>query len=161
MTQIAANGAEHRRLRRLMAPAFSDKSLQAQEPVLHHYIDMFITQLRARCTGDAGGVVDIGKWFNFTTFDLIGDLSFGQPFGLLQDGEWHRYVSTVFGSVKVFTYMRIILEMFPTPIRELLLLLLVPRRLMDDLKYQVELAEEKVKQKIEADSTRDDFCKPP
>jgi cytochrome P450 len=140
-----------------MSPAFSDKALQAQEPVLHHYVDIFIEKLRGQCRGDAGGVVDMAKWFNFTTFDLIGDLSFGQPFGLLEGGVWHRYVSTLFGSVKVFTYVRVILDVFPSPVRELLLLLLLPKKLMDDQKYQIELAEEKLKQRIETDSDREDF----
>jgi hypothetical protein len=140
-----------------MSPAFSDKALQAQEPVLHQYVDMLIEQLRTQCKGDAGGVVDMAKWFNFTTFDLIGDLSFGQPFGLLESGVWHRYVSTLFGSIKVFTYIRVILDVFPSPVRELLLLLLIPKKLMDDQAYQMELAGEKLRQKIETDPEREDF----
>lgn len=140
-----------------MSPAFSDKVLQAQEPILHYYVDVLIEKLREQCRGDSGGIVDIAKWFNFTTFDLIGDLSFGQPFGLLEGGVWHRYVSTLFGSVKVFSYIRVILGVFPTPIRELLLLLLMSRKLMKDLAYQIQLAEEKLKRKIEVNSDRFDF----
>lgn len=140
-----------------MSPAFSDKALQAQEPVLHHYVDMLMEKLQAQYKGDAGGVVDMAKWFNFTTFDLIGDLSFGQPFGLLEGGVWHRYVSTLFGSVKVFTYLRVILDVFLPPVRELLLLLFIPKKLMGDLKYQTELAEEMVKEKIKVDPEREDF----
>lgn len=140
-----------------MSPAFSDKALQAQEPVLHYYVDMLIEKLREKCKGDVGGVVDMAKWFNFTTFDLIGDLSFGQPFGLLEGGVWHRYVSTLFGSVKVFTYIRVIQDMFPSPVRELLLLLVIPKNLMNDQTYQTELAGEKLKQKIENDPEREDF----
>jgi hypothetical protein len=32
----------------------------------------------------ASQTIDITCWFNFTTFDLIGDLAFGEPFGLAQ-----------------------------------------------------------------------------
>ncbi|KAH8705846.1 cytochrome P450 CYP3/CYP5/CYP6/CYP9 [Talaromyces proteolyticus] len=153
---VAANGAEHRRLRRLLAPAFSDKALQAQEPIIQSYVDHLIQQLRIQ-PDTREGIVNIVKWFNFTTFDIIGDLSFGEPFGLLNSGEWHRYVTTIFGSVKVFTYLRFILEVFFTPLKELFLVLFVPKRLIDDLKYQTSLAEEKLKKRMESDMKREDF----
>lgn len=40
------------------------------------------------------------KWYNWTTFDIIGDLAFGEPFGCLQDASYHPWVSLVFGSIK-------------------------------------------------------------
>lgn len=40
------------------------------------------------------------KWYNWTTFDIIGDLAFGEPFGCLQDASYHPWVSLVFSSIK-------------------------------------------------------------
>lgn len=40
------------------------------------------------------------KWYNWTTFDVIGDLAFGEPFGCLENSSYHPWVSLVFGSVK-------------------------------------------------------------
>lgn len=33
--------------------------------------------------------VDISDWLNFTTFDIIGDLSYGQSFNSLQSAAYH------------------------------------------------------------------------
>jgi cytochrome P450 len=38
---------------------------------------------------------------NFTTFDIIGDLAFGEPFGCLKDEKFHDWVALVFESIKV------------------------------------------------------------
>ena len=46
------------------------------------YVDLLIQRLRTHATSSA--IVDMNKWYNFTTFDLIGDLAFGEPFGCLQ-----------------------------------------------------------------------------
>jgi hypothetical protein len=35
-----------------------------------------------------GEVVDVTDWFAFTTFDIIGDMALGEPFGCLTSGEF-------------------------------------------------------------------------
>ena len=40
------------------------------------------------------------NWLNFTTFDIIGDLAFGEPFGCLESGQFHFWVSLIFEAVK-------------------------------------------------------------
>jgi len=40
------------------------------------------------------------NWLNFTTFDIIGDLAFGEPFGCLESGQFHFWVSLIFETVK-------------------------------------------------------------
>lgn len=37
----------------------------------------------------SGQPLDMGKWFNFYSFDVMGDLGFGSPFGMLESGEQH------------------------------------------------------------------------
>lgn len=41
------------------------------------------------------------NWLNFTTFDIIGDLAFGDPFGCLDKGEFHSWVALIYETVKV------------------------------------------------------------
>ena len=48
----------------------------------------------------SGEVVDIVKWFNFITFDVIGDLSFGESFGCLERGDFHFWITLIFEAVK-------------------------------------------------------------
>ncbi|PYH65111.1 cytochrome P450 [Aspergillus vadensis CBS 113365] len=75
---------DHNRFRKKLAPAFAEKSIREQEPIIKGYVDLFVQQLEQR----AGEVVDMSAWFNvrrqFCTFDIIGDLGFGEPFGSLK-----------------------------------------------------------------------------
>jgi hypothetical protein len=55
--------------------------LKLQEPLLKSYVDKFIHEISQRaCRGES---IDMSRWFNFATFDVIGDLAFGEPFDLL------------------------------------------------------------------------------
>lgn len=112
----------HALLRRQLSHGFSEKSMRGQEPIIKGYIDMLVRQLRERCVpaaaaaaagskegGGGGGreesererllrsktPFDMRHWYTFTTFDLIGDLAFGAPFGCLEKGETNERVSTI------------------------------------------------------------------
>ena len=79
-------------MRRLLSHAFSEAALQEQEPLITSYFDLLIHKLHEQIAGPADGVVDIVRWYNFTTFDLIGDLCFGESFHALENGEYHYWV---------------------------------------------------------------------
>jgi hypothetical protein len=38
---------------------------------------------------------------NFTTFDIIGDLAFGEPFGCLKNEKFHDWVALIFETIKI------------------------------------------------------------
>ncbi|KAM5347567.1 hypothetical protein ACJ41O_007391 [Fusarium nematophilum] len=97
-----ADNEGHRRSRRVLAHAFSERALRGQEDIMQDYVSKFISQLTSRA--NHGGVVDIVKWFNFTTFDIIGDLAFGEPFGCLDSGGYHPWVRKIFESVKIIPF---------------------------------------------------------
>lgn len=73
---LNAPNEEHARYRRLLAHAFSEKGMQTQEPLIKQYVDLLIDRLTERA--DAGVETDIMTWYNLVTFDLIGDLAFGE-----------------------------------------------------------------------------------
>ncbi|KAL6711299.1 hypothetical protein ACN47E_005830 [Coniothyrium glycines] len=75
----------HARQRRALAHAFSKQALLEQEPILKGYVDLFVTKLREMAHKKQPA--NMVSWFNFCTFDIIGDLSFGEPFGCLREGE--------------------------------------------------------------------------
>ena len=52
-------------------------------------------------TAAKGGPVDIAKLFQFTTFDIMGELTFGQPLGLLENNRYSQWVQAVFDSLRV------------------------------------------------------------
>jgi cytochrome P450 len=128
---ITADDAGHARYRRLLAHAFSDKALRSQEPLLLGYVDLLIKRLYK--TGDGGNnQLDMVKWYNFTTFDLIGELSFGESFHGLDNSAYHPWVNTMFGGIKINSYFNA-MKRFPGA--EKLLVPFVPKKPVDAKKY--------------------------
>ena len=71
--------------RRNFSSAFSDKALREQEPIMKKYFDLLIQRLRENCTKP----VDIVQWYNSTTFDIVGDLLFGESYECLEKSRLH------------------------------------------------------------------------
>lgn len=51
------------------------------------------------------------KWYNWTTFDVITDLLFGEPLGCLQDLQTHKYIELLFKAVRASRLSYIMLYM--------------------------------------------------
>lgn len=160
-----ANDQDHRRLRRLQSHAFSEKALTAQQDVIKTHLDTFIEQMKKQAlpagedevkeSGD--GVLDIVQWLNFLTFDTIGDLAFGSPFGCLLDPVNNtRYVQVIFSMIKVGNYFRAA-RRFPSPLKQLLMLAFVPRQLEEDRKYQIQVSKDKIDERMKSETDRADF----
>jgi hypothetical protein len=88
---ISADKGPHSMLRRLLAQGFSERSMLAQKPIIGAFVDLLMNRLRERASGDTEAV-DLNRWFNFATFDIIGQLTFGSDFGNLKMGTWHPWV---------------------------------------------------------------------
>ena len=96
---LTADDENHTRMRRILAFAFSEKALREQEPILRDYVDLLIRKLREESQG--GKLVDIVNWYNYTTFDIIGDLCFGESFHNLDNKGEHPWISGVLKAVKI------------------------------------------------------------
>lgn len=91
---INAYRDEHAFLRRQMAHGFSERAMQAQEPIIGSYVDLLIYRLQERCA-DGVTALNMREWLNYTTFDVIGDLGFGSSFKCLEDSDYHPWVKLV------------------------------------------------------------------
>ena len=74
-----------------MSHTFSAKSVGQFEQYIHANIELFVEQWTRIAkeqvnpkTGYAS--IDALNWFNYLAFDIIGDLAFGAPFGMLREG---------------------------------------------------------------------------
>ncbi|CAL8574905.1 hypothetical protein XPA_000851 [Xanthoria parietina] len=105
---LVAPQPHHTRIRKHFAHAFSDTALLEQEPLLTQYFDLLIARLEEQISGPCNGRVNITAYYNFTTFDIIGHFMFGEPFGCLQSGEYHPWISTIFAAIKYFGVLRFI-----------------------------------------------------
>lgn len=77
--------AKHAEMRKFLSNAFSDRSLKEQEYLVTKVIDDFCRQVGA--IGQEKGGVDLSKWFNLLTFDVIGELAFGESFQGVSSGK--------------------------------------------------------------------------
>ncbi|MCJ1327900.1 hypothetical protein MMC10_004575 [Thelotrema lepadinum] len=153
---IVANDKDHSRMRKLLSHAFSDNALREQEPLVTHYFDLLVEKLKQQVAGPKQGKVDLTAWYNYTTFDVIGDLAFGEPFGALESGEYHFWIKNIFQSVKFFRFVR--------PVYRYPLLGVVFRILMTlapsfgrERKQAVEFQESRANKRLAAKTDRKDF----
>jgi cytochrome P450 len=103
----------HSRFRRAMDPAFTDKAVRMQEPIILSHVQRFISKLDELASSSSnGGIIDIMRWLSFVVFDEIGDLGFGEPFGCLESSEHHPWCSMIFTSLRAATY-RVTLRYYP------------------------------------------------
>ncbi|KAF4120851.1 benzoate 4-monooxygenase [Geosmithia morbida] len=81
---------EHSRKRKIVSHTFSVKSVGQFEPYMHTNLERFASQwdkLASQSLREEGYArVDCLNWFNYLAFDVIGDLAFGSPFGMLDAG---------------------------------------------------------------------------
>ncbi len=80
--------AEHTRKRKAIAHTFSTKSIAQFEQYMTSNLSLFAEQWDKLSQQAKGGFykLDALHWFNFLAFDIIGDLAFGQPFGMVEKG---------------------------------------------------------------------------
>lgn len=83
----------HRRHRRLLQGPFSETSLKAFHPVVEQRVRMAVQRMEEEMT--ARKSADIFKWFLFMATDVIGELSFGESFRMLELGKVCRYSKPV------------------------------------------------------------------
>jgi benzoate 4-monooxygenase len=84
--------AQHTRKRKIVSNTFSAKSIGLFEPYVHSNLELFVKQWdglaeKAKTIGDGYARFDALNWFNYLAFDVIGDLAFGAPFGMLERGK--------------------------------------------------------------------------
>ncbi|KAL1746722.1 cytochrome P450 [Schizophyllum fasciatum] len=95
--------AEHTRKRKIVSHIFSQKNVNEFEPHVRMYVEQLMERWDAMFdkakkgesgddgeggwTGRAGRLwLDLLPWANYLAFDIIGDLAFGAPFGMIPAG---------------------------------------------------------------------------
>ncbi|RAQ66054.1 cytochrome P450 monooxygenase [Aspergillus flavus] len=116
----------HSLLRRQLAHSFSDKGMRDQEPMIRGYVDLLLQRLREM--GGREDTVDISAWYNYTTFDIIGDLSFGESFGCLKGSNYDEWIESIF---RAFPFITALQALSFTPLVKEVLLALVPPSMRD------------------------------
>lgn len=92
------------------------------------------------------------KWYNLTTFDLIGHLAFGEPFGGLESSEYHHWVATIFQAIRGMAFVKL-KDAYPLFFR-VLSFFLAPKRLMEARKRQIEYSRTTVQKRLQNQANR-------
>lgn len=145
---------EHGRQRRILSHGFSAQSLMEQQPLIQQYVDLLMQRLRENCQ-DGTRALDMTKWYNWTTFDVIGDLAFGEPFGCLSESNYHPWVSMIVHGVKQGAQLVALRRSFPNVARLIqtyFLRVITPKR-----EQHLELTHTKVAKRIAMQEDRPDF----
>jgi len=71
---LSSDDASHSRQRRVLSHAFSDKALKEEEPLFKRWASLLVDKLEALSFTDAP--IDLVAYYNFTTFDIMGELTF-------------------------------------------------------------------------------------
>ncbi|KAF2635655.1 cytochrome P450 [Massarina eburnea CBS 473.64] len=92
---------DHTRKRKMVAHAFSPKSIGEFEPHMTRNVERWVGQLDRICSSAppqaAYAVMNAMPWFSYLAFDIIGDLAFGAPFGMVTKGKDETEVQLVAG----------------------------------------------------------------
>ncbi|GME33397.1 Short-chain dehydrogenase/reductase SDR, partial [Neofusicoccum parvum] len=150
---ISANDADHARIRRNLSHAFSEKALVAQDSLIRSHVELLVEKLR-----DAAGnssSVDMVRMFNFTTFDIMADLTFGESLGLLEKTEYIPWVASIVSAVKAIGIIWGIQSAMP------LLMPLVKRtvlrRMAEGTMKHAQFSREHVDKRLARETTRPDI----
>ncbi|KAL8693924.1 MAG: hypothetical protein Q9218_001338 [Villophora microphyllina] len=152
---LSANDADHARYRRLLSHAFSERALKQQEYLLLQYIDLLVSRLTERASSK-DRTVDLVRWLNFTTFDIVGDLALGESFHCLEESRYHGWVSILFTQFKaaaIFVSLRFF--GLDKPVK-----MLLPSSLLRKRAEHANIANDRIHRRLEkgdADAQRNDF----
>ena len=154
---LTAPTGDHARIRRILDHAFSDKAYKEQQPIVVSYIDNLIKRLGEQIHEQNRCEVDLVKWYNWMSFDVIGDLSFGQSFDCLETQTYHLWVETIFGNLKGICLMgacnRFVIPRYLLPF-------LIPKRITRMINDHWAATTANVERRLSLGTGRPDFMSP-
>ncbi|KAL5390314.1 hypothetical protein DPSP01_001886 [Paraphaeosphaeria sporulosa] len=142
---ISGVGSDHGRFRKALGMAFSEEAVKEYEPTVRSYFNKFtarIDELIAKNKGSA--VVDMVKWSNFTTFDIIGELAWSKSYDCLDTGAGHA----IMGVLSHFQGVIIAAAITYYPWINNALMAITPRSAFEDLKMIFNDGHERLQNRI-------------
>ena len=94
-------------MRKALSPAFSERALRDQQGFINVYIDKLIRLIKHNGPTAAQ---DLTELLDHLTFDIIGDLAFGESFGGLDSGGSHEFVNTMHDGIRAMPWLQFFLS---------------------------------------------------
>ncbi|KAL8665788.1 MAG: hypothetical protein Q9202_001910 [Teloschistes flavicans] len=100
--------------------------------------------------------VNIVDWYMFLTFDILGDLGFGEAFNCLETSTYHPWVQTIFNYFKTAAFVGVLRIYFTMSIDNILMAC-IPKRVQQVSKAHYQWAVDKVHRRMNLETERDDI----
>ncbi|KAK7217022.1 hypothetical protein V2G26_005025 [Clonostachys chloroleuca] len=154
-SMLTTNTENHTRVRRLFSPAFSERALKQQEPLFRKYASLLIHKISE--VGEEGKKpVEFTQLLNFTTFDVMAELCFGENLNLLAKNEYSPWVRSIFESLKMLPIASMINYY---PILNALFARFEPKSVTQQRVTHCKHSEERVNRRLKAGSEKPDIWK--
>lgn len=147
---LSANNSDHPRFRRVLSHGFSEKAMREQETLMNVYIDLLVQRLKET----SAQPTNMTKWYNWVTFDIFGDLCFGESFQCVEKVSHHPWVSTLFDSMKLAS---LTMATRRQPLLKTISKFFIPGSLLERVQAHNQLVTEKVARRREVHTSRPDF----
>ncbi|OCK74493.1 cytochrome P450 [Lepidopterella palustris CBS 459.81] len=152
LTLVGSNRERHRRLRKILSHGFSAQAMVAQQATFQRYASLLIERLKA--ASDGGQAVEMTQWYNWTTFDIAGDLIFGEPFGCLDNLDHHPWVKLIFEHIRGIAISTAVIRF---PFGRRLIKAITPRSVARDIKTHNEFTKAQVDKRFALQDARPDL----
>ena len=76
---------KHGEMKKILSPVFSQRSLLDQESIIAGVIDRFVRIIGEKAPPHSKGI-NMTKWYEMTSFDVLGEMAFGESFHSLEAG---------------------------------------------------------------------------
>ena len=153
---ISAGVEDHTRFRKIFNAAFSEKALREQEPIIQSYVSKLMDRFQEiadKGSSKTSGVINLVEYFNWATFDIIGDLGWGHSFECLEKKEYHPWITVVLH----FKATLFVASLKYYPILDKFLQAITPASAMASIKMVTSTAEENVKERLSRKTDRPDL----
>ncbi|KXH50180.1 cytochrome P450 [Colletotrichum simmondsii] len=150
---FGANLEDHSRMRRVLSHGFSMHAMKDQQPLISAHVDLLLQRLRKHAAG-GNRPIDMVSWYNRVTFDIISDLSWGEPLGCLEKEQDHPWIVALGHTVKYQLYLGLA-KRFP-PFTNILKAF-IPKELTRLEQENFALAAANVEKRIALADSRPDF----
>lgn len=91
----------HDQRRRIWSGAFGDRNLRDYEKRMVQYRALLVKAIDK----SENQPIDMAKWFNLYTFDVMGDLAFGASFNMLETSKEHEAIGLLNSGLTPLAYM--------------------------------------------------------
>lgn len=136
---------QHKALRKVFQPGFSDRALKAQEHIIRSHVNKLVRNIYRSADADPGQPIDFVRMFNCATFDIIGELAFGESLGLLDDGKMYGWIESLNESLILAPFLTLA-DSFPFLTK--LVMMMMPERILNSQKENTQYATDLVEKRL-------------